>query len=408
MKEPGMQRRAFVRTGLAGLAGAAMPSVHPRERSEAHGALNQRARKFIYRTLGKTGIRLPIISIGAVSFDPGLYRLALDSGIRHIDTAPSYRNGNHERMLGEIFRGRQRDSFVIATSFSAERYREPNKRVFKKNIPTQPLADSLEGSLRRLGLDYVDIYYLSYACSRETTLYEPYIKVLEKLKKEGKTRFIGVVTHENEPEVLKSAAESKAYDVALTVYNFRQTHRTEVKKAIGEAARAGLGVIVMKTQAGVNWDRDSAHKVNMTAALKWALQDEDVHTAIPGMTTYEQLEADLAIMGNLPLTEAEKADLERVGPLPYRFGHLFCQQCRLCVPQCPLGLEIPTLMRSYMYAHGYKNPAKAKEALEHLDLARLPCSGCATCHVRCAMGFDVRARAIDVFRLKDMPGESLA
>ena len=257
----------------------------------------------------------------------------------------------------------------------------------------------MEGSLRRLGLDYVDIYYLSYACSRETTLYEPFIATLERLKKEGKTRFIGVVTHENEPEVLRSAAESKAYDVALTVYNFRQTHRAEVKKAIGEAARAGLGVIVMKTQAGASWDRGAA-AVNMTAALKWALQDGEVHTAIPGITSFRQLEDDLAIMGNLPLTEAEKADLERIGSLPYRFGSLFCQQCRRCVPQCPFGLEIPSLMRSYMYAYGYKDPGKAREALERVELERLPCRDCPTCPVRCVMGFDVRARSRDIFRLK--------
>ena len=257
-------------------------------------------------------------------------------------------------------------------------------------------------------LDYVDIYYLTGVCSRETTLYEPYLKVLEGLKKEGKTRFIGVATHENEPEVLRAAAERKAYDAVLTVYNFRQTYRSELQKAIGAAARAGVGIVAMKTQAGASWDRDAARMVNMTAALKWALQDENVHTAIPGITTYAQLETDLAIMGDLTLTEAEKADLERVRSLPYRLGSLFCQQCRQCVPQCPLGLEIPTLMRSYMYVHGYQDPFRAKEALEHVDLERLPCGDCSACRVRCVMGFDVRARSMDVFRLKDLSYESLA
>jgi predicted aldo/keto reductase-like oxidoreductase len=408
MKASGIRRRTFVQTGVAGLAAAAIAPILPPQPSEVQVGAYDPGGKFIYRTLGKTGIRLPVVSIGAVSFDPGLYRRALDSGIRHIDTAPSYRNGNHERMLGQVFKSRRRDSFVVATSFSAEPYRERGKRVFKNNISTRPLIESLEGSLRRLGLDYVDIYYLSYACSRETTLYEPYIKVLEGLKKAGKTRFIGVVTHENEPEVLRSAAESRAYDVALTVYNFRQTHRAEVKKAISEAARAGLGVIVMKTQGGASWDPVSARTVNMTAALKWALQDEDVHTAIPGITTHSQLEADLAIMGNLALTEREKADLERVGSLPYEFGSLFCQQCRKCVPLCPFGVEIPTLMRSYMYAHGYRDPVKAKETLQQLDLVRLPCGDCEVCHVRCVMGFDVRARSMDVFSLKHLPCESQA
>jgi len=66
-------------------------------------------------TLGRTGIKVPIVGIGAVSYDQGICRRALDLGIRHIDTSSQYRNGNHEKMLGEALKGRPRDSFVIAT-----------------------------------------------------------------------------------------------------------------------------------------------------------------------------------------------------------------------------------------------------------------------------------------------------
>ncbi len=396
-------RRRFIKKGLAGLAGAALlPACEPQKDNSDSGR-GTKSRKIIYRTLGKTGIKVPIVGIGAVSFDPNLYRAALDSGIRHVDTAPSYQKGNHERMLGGVFKNRPRDSFVVATSFDPDRYLDPQKRVFKPNAPIQPLFSSLDGSLKRLQLDYVDVFYLSYACSRETTLYEPYIRALEKLKREGKTRSVGVCTHENEPEVLRAAAESRALDVVLTVYNFRQVHREEMKRAIAAAAAAGVGIIAMKTQAGASWDRGAVRTINMTAALKWALQDENVHTSVPGITSYEQLEADLAVMENPALTEAEKKDLERVGSLPYRFSSLFCQHCRQCVPQCPRRLDIPILMRSYMYAYGYKNRARAREALERIDIAELPCAGCDVCRVRCAVGFDVRAKAMDIFRLKAVP-----
>lgn len=408
MDKSHLGRRRFIKAGLAGLAGATLlPALEPQKDNSVSGAKGK-ARKIIYRTLGKTGIKLPILGIGAVSFDPGLYKAALDSGISHIDTAPSYQKGNHERMLGGVFKGRPRDSFVVATSYDPDRYLDPEKRVFKANVPTRPLISSLEGSLKRLQLDYVDIFYLSYACSRETTLYEPYIKALEKLKRDGKTRFIGVCTHENEPEVLRAAAESRLLDVVLTVYNFRQVHREEMKRAIAAAAAAGVGVIAMKTQAGASWDSGAARSINMIAALKWALQDKNVHTSVPGITSYEQLEADLAVMENPALTEAEKKDLERVGSLPYRFSSLFCQHCRQCVSQCPFRLDIPMLMRSYMYAYGYKRPARAKETLERIDIAELPCADCSVCRVRCAVGFDVRAKAMDIFRLKAVPEGFLA
>ncbi len=70
-------------------------------------------------------------------------------------------------------------------------------------------------------------------------------------------------------------------------------------------------------------------------------------------------------------------------------------------------LDIPTMMRSYIYAYGYKNPAKAKETLQFLDLSNLDCNRCPTCHVQCTMGFDVRDKVIDIARIKHVPKDFL-
>src|SRR5208337_3160926 len=110
-----------------------------------------------------------------------------------------------------------------------------------------------------------------------------------KAKRDGKTRFVGVSTHKNEPEVVRAAVESKLYDVVLTSYNFRQDHHLEVQRAVGEAAAAGLGVVAMKTQAGVFWDKEKKDPIDARAALKWALRDPNIHTAIPGFSTFDQL-----------------------------------------------------------------------------------------------------------------------
>ena len=115
----------------------------------------------------------------------------------------------------------------------------------------------------------------------------------------------------NEPEVIRAAIASGAYNVVLTAYNFRQPHAAEVEKAIDEAAKAGLGIIAMKTQAGVFWDRERQHPINMKAALKWVLRNENVHTAVPGFTTFEQMEIDLSVMEDSTLTPAEELDLRK-------------------------------------------------------------------------------------------------
>ena len=78
------------------------------------------------------------------------------------------------------------------------------------------ILESIEGSLQRLNLDYVDIYYLLSIGSVETALHEPYMRAFEQLKKSGKTRFVGFGTHSNEPEIIRAAAESGFWDVVLT------------------------------------------------------------------------------------------------------------------------------------------------------------------------------------------------
>jgi len=231
-------------------------------------------------------------------------------------------------------------------------------------------------------------------------LHEPYLTALQELKKQGKARFVGVSTHMNEPEVIRAAIESGVYDVVLTAYNFRQPHVTEVEKAIAEANEAGLGVIAMKTQAGVYWDSERQHPINMKAALKWALRNKNIHTAVPGFTTFEQMELDLSVMEDPELTPAEELDLkedQRMG----RAG-LYCDHCAKCTGECPRGVEIPTLMRSYMYAYGYRNLAAAKETFELAGMTEVPCAECGTCLVKCTMGFDVKKRIGDIARIQNV------
>jgi hypothetical protein len=308
-------------------------------------------------------------------------------------------------MLGEVFKNRPRDSFVIATANNTQSYFDRKTGLLRKGVKTEFLTNDFEGSLKRLGLDYIDIYYLGVLENRKTTLFEPFMRIMEKFKKEGKTRFIGVTTHNNEPEVIRAAVESKVFDVVLTSYNFRQKHKEEVKKAIDYAANAGLGIVAMKTQAGVYWDRERKNMINMKAALKWALQDKNVHTAIPSFSSYDEIIEDLSIMENLTLTPKEKEDLKIGDEMGY-LG-LYCQQCGKCISQCKWNFDIPTIMRSYMYAYGYKNPFKARETIEQVNFSHIGCNDCSICTVNCTMGFDVREKVLDIIRIKEIPNEFL-
>jgi predicted aldo/keto reductase-like oxidoreductase len=397
-------RRNFIKTSAGGLVGAAVLPSFLRGKDTNTAKKPGQKDNVIYRKLGKTGIELPIVSMGVMNADnPNLVAAALDAGIVHLDTAHGYQRGKNEEMIGRVIKNRDRDSFVIGTKIPYPKDRETE--MFLPETSVESFQEKFDISLERLGLDYVDILYIHNVSVRETVFCEPAIKFLEKAKKDGKARFGGFSTHKNEHEVIQAAVESKAYDVILTAYNFKQENRVELQKAIGEAAKAGIGIVAMKTLAGVYWDKEKQQPINIRAALKWALQNENIHTAIPGMTTFDQLEADLSVMEDLTLSPEERKDL-RLDERETSAG-LYCQQCDQCKRQCPSSVDIPTFMRSYMYAYGYSNAKLAQETLNSMELSSVPCSVCTDCDVRCAMGFDVRSKILDIARLKNIPREFL-
>jgi len=400
--DQGASRRKFLKLSTVGLAGAALLTGCSRrhESRETPDAGTEPVR----RTLGRTGLRLPVVSMGSC-YAINLVQAALDEGIVYIHTSSSYSERNHERLLGEAFQDRPRDSFVIATAPDLPyRYERGRGRSHDLGTGVDPgqIAKSMVGSLERLKLDHVDIYYLASIGSREVALHEPYLAAFEQLKQDGKTRFIGLATHENEPEVIRAAAESGVWDVVLTAYNFRQAHREQIRSAISEAAAAGLGVVAMKTQAGVYWDRLRTRMINMKAALKWVLADENIHTTIPAFATFDEMEEALAVMRDPTLSKQEWRDLRLDEPT--KVAGLYCQQCKRCLPQCPHEIDLPRLMRGYMYACGHQQPGKARTLLRDLSVADLPCRRCEPCAVRCTSGFDLRSRALELADLMIPPG----
>ena len=399
-----LKRRSFLKWSAAGLAGLAVTPASGAGKVDPRGeAAPPQKKDKIIRSLGRTGLKLPVVSMGVMnSNNLDLIRAALDGGIVMLDTAHGYQRGTNEVAIGKVIKGRPRDSFVIATKVPAPG-RDRSTGAIPADAKAEPFLEMFNLSLERLGLEYVDILYQHNVLARDQVFFEPVLKALQKIKKEGRARFIGVTTHGNEPEVIRAAVESKVHDVVLSAYNFRQDHRDEVRKAVAEAAAAGVGIVAMKTQAGAFWDKEKQHPINMKAALKWVLNDPNVTTAIPGMTTFDQLEEDLAVMSDLTLTEQDLKDLKMDV-----HGGLYCQHCRQCLPGCRQGLPVPDLMRGYMYAYGYRNMSLASDLLGELDVPAEACRNCGTCTVRCAKGFDVAGRIRDIVRLKDVPLDFLA
>ncbi|MFO7886012.1 MAG: aldo/keto reductase, partial [Desulfobacteraceae bacterium] len=354
MKNSDYNRRMFLKTSLVGTTGAVFSNKIMAGESVKSFDPEEKKAKIVKRKLGKTGLKLPIVSFGVMRADnPNLVKAAMNAGVEHFDTAHGYQNGNNEKMLGEVLKNYSRNSFTIATKVKSK-----EKEAFMEQLNT---------SLERLKMDYVDILYSHALSSREEVLSEAILDALQTAKKQGKARHIGLSTHSNEPEVIKAAIDSNVYEVILTSCNFKQDHKEQLAKRIEEASNKGIGIVAMKTMAGGRLGKD-AEKMHFKAALKWVLKNPHVHTAITGNTNFEELEENMSVMANLDFSKEEQDFLSYAS---LKEG-LYCNGCRKCTKECRKNLPIPEMMRAYMYAYGYGETKKAKQELAALNTENNP------------------------------------
>jgi predicted aldo/keto reductase-like oxidoreductase len=396
-----LNRRKFFQKSILAGGGVFLASSAFARGSEPTEFSISGEKPIIKRRLGKTGIELPIVSFGVMRADnPELIRAAMKEGVVLFDTAHSYQRGKNEEMLGEVFAGCPRDSFIIATKIEPESY-DKKTGVLGPGVTSKAFLDRLDISLKRLKMETVDILYVHNIMTRDAALFPALLEAVTIAKKEGKARHVGLSTHRNEPDVIRAAVESGIYEVVLTAMNFKQDHIEEVKRAAAAAAAAGLGIIAMKTMATGFLDKERTKPVNCTAALKFVLQNEFVASSIPGIVNFDHLKTNLAVNRDLILTAEERADLS-LGKLE---GGLYCQGCEKCVIDCPKGLPIPEIMRAYMYTYGYRNIEQAHSLLSDLKAPLDSCNSCTNCTARCAKGFNLQERIADMARLERVPAE---
>jgi predicted aldo/keto reductase-like oxidoreductase len=157
----------------------------------------------------------------------------------------------------------------------------------------------------------------------------------------------------------------------------------------------------MKTQCSQYWYKGGLSTVEQmyyegaiiqSAVLKWVLRHDFITTAVPGYTTYEQLNEDVSAGLNLTLSAGEKKFLDdRKVKLAMEF---YCRQCSQCVSSCPKGADIPSLMRAHMYAACYGNFYQARDTYDRISKERglETCASCDTCRARCVHSISIAKR----------------
>jgi predicted aldo/keto reductase-like oxidoreductase len=379
-------------TGARGMNAETMNALSLREDEK---------RELITRKLGRTGVMIPIVSMGVMnSSNPNLLKVAWQSGMRHFDTAWGYQAGNNEKMVGKVMRDLKvdRKDVIITTKIEIDpSLNKPQHGAERKKQFLTRFSQSLD----RLQMDYVDILMLHDVNTMEQVLDPVIMEAMQQLKDQGKIRFPAFSTHVYWPELLTAAADKGFYDVVLISWNYSLAGDDPSYKAMQHAVSKGIGLIAMKTQCQQDWykqwlpaETQKFYEGSMmhSALLKWVLNHEMITTAIPGFTTFEQLQADVMAARDLEYKSGEKKFLEdHHVKLAIRSVCRFCGGCR---ETCPYGVDVPALMRTHMYASSYGNPHMAHKT--HLAIPEGKgldvCKNCTECAARCRNNVQIAQR----------------
>jgi predicted aldo/keto reductase-like oxidoreductase len=393
-----MSRRRFLKNGTTGLAGVTLLSI-PSMSGSGNQEQKQKTGKLIYRELGKTGIRIPVVNMGVMNADnPELVKRAYQSGMRLFDTAAVYQRGKNEQIVGQVIKELGiRDKVIIATKvFLPKGYRDITPKRIKEFF-----LKTAEGSLKRLQMDYVDIFY-SHNVSTAEYLHNPgVLEAMQILKDQKKIRFPGFSTHENMAKMINTASQKGFYQVIETAFNYAMSEDTGLKNAFKSAYGKGIGLVAMKTQCQQPWYKEMEPGKNQsyyegpilhTALLKWALNNPHISCAIPGFTTFQQLEEDITVGYNINYTREEKKFLLS-RKVKLAMGAV-CRQCGRCRSSCPKNVNVPELIRTHMYASSYANFSEARHALDSISPKNgfSKCRECKSCTARCVNRVNIADR----------------
>ena len=395
-----VDRRDFLTLGAGVALGLTGVSAAQQQTAPAGGA--PRIRR--YTRLGRTGLEVSDIAFGSASTsDAALVRYAFERGVNFFDTAESYRGGFAEEAIGEALEGK-RERVILSSKTKAE---AGDRRA--------DMMRALEGSLKRLGTDYVDIYFNHAVNDVDRMRNQEWWEFTELAKRQGKIRFRGMSGHGSRlAECVDYAVDNDLVDVLLVAYNFAQDPsfydrlrhtfhwaaiQPDLPRALKKAKQKNVGVLAMKTLMGARlndmrpYERRGA--TFSQAALRWVLAGGYADALLISMTSKEGIDEYLVASGEAKVAQGDLELLERYAQMQ---AAAYCQSgCRECEGACPLQVPIAEVLRTRMYDVDYRQPELARAEYAALGAPAAVCLTCAhqSCLAACPRGIPIAVHARD-------------
>ena len=334
--------------------------------------------------LGMGNMRLPEREDGTIDYEKAkaIIDKAYQSGINYYDTAYIYHGGKSEVFVGEALKEYPRDSYYVADKYNFQA--EPD---FRKQFAQQ---------LERLQMDRIDFYLLHGIQDNfvDDILNCGCIEYFDGLKKDGKISYLGFSFHGSEANLLK-ALEMYDWDfvqIQLNYYDWEYGNQRRLYEILSDR---NIPVVVMEpVHGGMLAQMNPASEALLKEAdpdaslaswaMRWIMSLDGVYVVLSGMSNVEQMEDNVKTFNEERYLDEEGfALVKKAAELLRKDVSMPCTGCRYCVANCPMGLEIPELMRAY-------NDMKVSgswrlQNLLGLDEDKQPsaCIGCGSCTAHC-------------------------
>jgi len=305
-----LSRRDFFRVGAAG-AGLLLGNTLPIWADDAKTKLPQ-------RVLGKTGVKVPILGLGTVAVGSvsdekeahALINKAIDLGVTYIDTAPPRTSiaaltgyGKAHSYLKSVLKERRKEVFIVTKCLEIE---------------GDKALTTLKKNLDELGIEQADLVYthsIGHAIYDFDALVQDKgpMATLEKAKKDGLTRFVGITGH-NRPEKFAKVIEKRDLDVMMNAVNLVDRHTYAFEELVWPKAREKkIGLVAMKVYGGSLGVRPCKMPEDLRhAAFRFAQSVDGVTLAVIGMANQKELEQNVEWAKTYkPMTADEATELKK-------------------------------------------------------------------------------------------------